>query len=458
MADVAWEGGGKAHFELLTGRQETLALDSGGEIRGKLVLAPGSSRRIESATLMVVQTEACKGGVVKQPASATAGKSSSSSSSSSSSTTSSTSSSSTSASSSAAEVSSTARCLETVCWTRPEGTAPAPAKPTDPITIDVCVPLGNADGEEAASGLRASLPAILARRAPPSAPLRCTANFAANVEAAWSKWTLATVDGSPTYSIPFATQQTLVQEFSGSPHAASLLAQGQGHVPAKLVFDTMPWWEKGAAAVAAAVNAADFVTDVIVTVDFARAGDSWGLFGVSAAILVMFTLYSANGLRRQGRRLTAGLQLVGLGIVYETWELVWRGELRGLRVPLAAGAVHEYGTAAVKRLKLQEALWEATPELVIQCYAALRGELSTALVLSVLSSAASLAFTFVSSDVGSVASNAMDPSVAVPVAVPVPGRRQDEGVDDGGSGAGSENKAWVVSVPPGVSWKTQDAG
>jgi hypothetical protein len=160
VADVAWEGGGKAHFELLTGRQETLALDSGGEIRGKLVLAPGSSRRIESATLMVVQTEACKGGVVKQPASATAGKSSSSSSSSSSSTTSSTSSSSTSASSSAAEVSSTARCLETVCWTRPEGTAPAPAKPTDPITIDVCVPLGNADGEEAASGLRASLPAV----------------------------------------------------------------------------------------------------------------------------------------------------------------------------------------------------------------------------------------------------------------------------------------------------------
>ena len=255
-------------------------------------------------------------------------------------------------------------------------------------------------------------------------------------------WVELPFQGRKARVLPFSSTELLVADEGEGPRAAASRNTVPTYVVATLHMEVTPWWQKLAACGKAVLSVADVVTDVQVAVEFALAGNQWGLFASSVTVLVAFHLYSSWALWGVHRRASALWQLAGLGIVYDTYEVVQKEKVEGIRVPFHASAA-AYGAAAVAQLKAREALFESAPQLLIQAYAALTADLTTALAISITISAVSLAMVFVSSDKQAVTDHALKGTLGVPLAAAA-----KMAIRDG----------LVVSLPPGATWTVSRSG
>ena len=131
---------------------------------------------------------------------------------------------------------------------------------------------------------------------------------------------------------------------------------------------------KIAAVSSSIVNVADYVMDIIVLVDLYAAGVKEGdftLFAASLAILLFANIYTMYSLVQDGRSRAAILQPLSLTIVMDAYNFVCLGKVTGAIMPLRTTQPMQ-GLAAIHRLKLTEAMMEATPQTLLQSFQALK--------------------------------------------------------------------------------------
>lgn len=263
-----------------------------------------------------------------------------------------------------------------------------------------------------------------------------------SMTAKWdATWMELPFQGRMARVLPFSATQLLVADEGEGPRAAASRNADPTYVVATLHMEVTPWWQKVVACGKALLSIADVATDIQVAVEFALAGNQWGLFASSATVLVVFHAYSAWALWGVHRRTSALWQLVGLGIVYDTYEVVQKEKVEGVRVPFHASSA-AFGAAAVAQLKAREALFESAPQLLIQSYAALTTDLTTALAISIVISAVSLALVFVSADKQAVSDHALKGTLGV-------------SLEDAATMTAREGR--VVTLPPGATWTVSGA-
>lgn len=154
----------------------------------------------------------------------------------------------------------------------------------------------------------------------------------------------------------------------GSP---DMLLMGQFLMEDAVQTINMP---KIAATVSSVVNLVDYAFDLIVLVQLYNAAASgeqeYTLFVASLAILLFANLYTMYSLWQDGRGWAALLQPFSLTIVVDAYNFVCLGRVNGASMPLRTTQPMQ-GLAAIHRLKLTEAMMEATPQTLLQSYQAI---------------------------------------------------------------------------------------
>ena len=166
--------------------------------------------------------------------------------------------------------------------------------------------------------------------------------------------------------------------------------------------------------VSATLNAVDFWSDIGVAIEFGLSGD-YAFMSLSLSITFMATALMVAVLAGSHRRVTALLQCLSLGAMYEAILQLRRKPLRvvmqlGLPVPMV-------GASSVSWLKHTEGLCESLPQVLFQMYVVWRGEYTVVLAVSLLAAVLSLSVTLSISDKHALETNAAA-DVGAPVSVP----------------------------------------
>ncbi len=168
--------------------------------------------------------------------------------------------------------------------------------------------------------------------------------------------------------LTFNTIRNRGQHSDGSP---DMQLMGQFLMEDAVQTVNMP---KIAATVSSVVNLVDYTFDLIVLTQLYNAAASgeqeYTLFAASLAILLFSNLYTMYSLWQDGRGWAAMLQPFSLTIVFDAYNFVCWGRVNGASMPLRTTQPMQ-GLAAIHRLKLTEAMMEATPQTLLQSFQAI---------------------------------------------------------------------------------------
>ena len=245
-------------------------------------------------------------------------------------------------------------------------------------------------------------------------PLIRDANTELALRTTWEAWVPAVIDGDRRMVLPLAPSTVLIQD-EGQTDVDAIASRV---VRASLECPPKAWWKQLLALVGALQQVLDFVLDLAVCLTLLRDGDT-NLGITSAAILGFYALYSAALLAQLNHRWAAVLQLVSLGTLFETCQLLLatgnsvivalcdvlavkcgrccgccrrycgglrRSRITGMRVPILRDPTG-YSWTGIQRMQFTEAMLEGVPQFLLKGYVAARGDVTGLLGLSLANGA-----------------------------------------------------------------------
>eukprot|EP01138_Halocafeteria_seosinensis_P000605 gb/GECG01000620.1/.p1 GENE.gb/GECG01000620.1/~~gb/GECG01000620.1/.p1 ORF type:complete len:838 (+),score=93.33 gb/GECG01000620.1/:1-2514(+) len=136
------------------------------------------------------------------------------------------------------------------------------------------------------------------------------------------------------------------------------------------------------------MNLVDFSLDIAVLAQLGLAKD-WSAFWIALGGLLWAILYTCYSLLGDGRRFAAFLHIFGFSLLLDAYYFVFKGKKPNSTIVLMNSQPMQ-GLAAIQRLKLLQALLEASPQILFQTFIVLRSGITVALVLSIALSFASV--------------------------------------------------------------------